>query len=160
MASWGEFEAANPEMAAAGRRLLYQLGVGLGYLATVRSDGGPRIHPFCPIIHDGSIYGLIGPSPKRRDLLRDGRYAVHSFPSPDRDDEFTFTGRAHLCTSPELAGRVGEAMTSTGVTSSGDEALFEFSIDRALLAQYKARGEPENWPPRYAKWHDPLLQES
>jgi len=154
MASWHEFEAANPEMAAAGRKLLHQFGVGLGYLATVRPDGGPRIHPFCPILHAPGIYGLIGHSPKQRDLLRNGLYAVHSFPSPERDDEFYFTGRAHLRASPELAAQVRETMTSTGATSSGDEALFEFDIEHALLAQYKARGEAGNWPPLYTKWRD------
>jgi hypothetical protein len=157
MASWSEFEAASREMAGAGRRLLYQFRVGLGYLSTVRPDGGPRIHPFCPIIHAGRIYGLIGRSPKQRDLFRDGRYAAHSFPSPDRDDEFYFTGRAHPRSDAQLVDRVRQTMTSTGATSSGDEALFEFDIERALLAQYKARGEPENWPPRYTKWIDPRL---
>jgi hypothetical protein len=154
VASWSEFEAASREMAVAGRGLLYRFGVGLGYLATVREDGGPRIHPFCPIIDAGGIYGLIGPSPKQRDLFRDGRYAVHSFPSRDRDDEFYFTGRAHPRTDAQLVDRVRQTMMSTGATSSGDEALFEFDIERALLAQYKARGEPENWPPRYTKWID------
>ncbi len=60
-------------MAAAGKKLIYQFGPGLGFLATVRKDGGPRVHPFCPTICGDGIYGLIGPSPKRHDLLRDGR---------------------------------------------------------------------------------------
>ena len=38
------------------------------------------------------MFLLIGPSPKRRDLLRDGRFALHSFPSPQVDDEFYLTG--------------------------------------------------------------------
>ena len=33
------------------------------------------------------------PSPKLHDLLRDGRYALHSDLSPDNDDEFYLTGR-------------------------------------------------------------------
>ena len=44
-------------------------------------------------------------------------------------------------------------MLSTGATSSGDELLFEFDIEHALLASYKKRGEPDNWPPAYTKWH-------
>jgi hypothetical protein len=158
VAKWGEFEADEPEVAIAGRKLLYQFRVGLGYLATVRADGGPRVHPFCPIIHDSGLYGLIGPSPKQRDLIRDGRYAMHSFPLRDRDDEFYCTGRAHLRSDPELVDQVRVAMTLTGATSSGDEALFEFDIERALLARYKVRGEPDNWPPRYTKWLDPKLR--
>ena len=94
MATWAEFERRSPELAARGREILYHHGVPLGYLATVREDGGPRVHPFCPIVHGSGLYGLIGPSPKQRDLLRDGRCAIHSFPLPDRDDEFYIAGRA------------------------------------------------------------------
>jgi hypothetical protein len=155
MATWREFESDAPEMAAIGRGMIYQFGVGLGYLATVRADGGPRLHPFCPILHDGGLYGLIAHSPKQRDLLRDGRYAIHSFPSPDKDDELYLTGRAHARDDAALAVGVRQTMTSTGATSSGDERLFEFDIERVLLATYKKRGEPDNWPPRYAKWVDP-----
>ena len=152
MASWAEFEAAAPELAAKGRKLLYQFNVGLGYLATVRLDGGPRVHPFCPIIHGSGLYGLIGPSPKQRDLRRDSRYAIHSFPSPERDDEFYLTGRARAVADAELAAAVRRTMASTGASSSGNELLFEFDIERMLLAEYKPRGAPDNWPPRYTKW--------
>lgn len=155
MATWSDFERDAPELAATGRAMIYRFGVGLGYLATVRADGGPRVHPFCPILHDGGLYGLIGHSPKQRDLLRDGRYAIHSFPAPDVDDEFYVTGRAHVRRDAALAAGVRETMASTGATSSGDEALFEFDVERALLATYKKRGEPDNWPPRYTKWVDP-----
>jgi hypothetical protein len=152
MATWRDLERDAPELAAAGRALLQQFGVGLGYLATVRADGGPRVHPFCPILHDGGLYGLIAHSPKQRDLLRDGRYAIHSFPSPDRDDEFYVTGSARAHRDPGLIAAVRQTMISAGATSSGDETLFEFDVERALLATYKKRGEPDNWPPRYTKW--------
>src|SRR4051794_7341702 len=69
---WAELEAQAPELAAAGRRLLYQFGLGLGFLATVRPNGGPRLHPFCPIVAEGGLWGFIAPSPKQHDLRRDG----------------------------------------------------------------------------------------
>lgn len=156
MATWRDFERDAPELAAAGHAMLYRFGVGLGYLATVRADGGPRVHPFCPILHEGGLYGLIAHSPKQRDLLRDGRYAIHSFPAPDADDEFYVTGRAHARRDAALAAGVRRTLTSTGATSSGDETLFEFDVERALLATYKKRGEPDNWPPRYTKWAEGL----
>jgi hypothetical protein len=46
--SWAEFAHARPDLGDADRRLLYQFGVGLAFLATVRADGGPRLHPMCP----------------------------------------------------------------------------------------------------------------
>ena len=39
-------------MVKGARELFYQYGIGLGFLATVRPDGGPRLHPICPIITD------------------------------------------------------------------------------------------------------------
>ena len=45
MATWDEFEAAAPEIAAAGRRLIHRRPIGEAFLATVRGDTTPpRIH--------------------------------------------------------------------------------------------------------------------
>src|SRR5947199_2892146 len=95
MKRWSEFAAERADMAQAGRLLIYQFKVGLGYLATVRKDGGPRVHPVCPVIANDGLYVFIGNrSPKLGDLLRDGRFALHSFPNPEVDDEFYVSGRA------------------------------------------------------------------
>src|SRR5207302_7032178 len=91
---WGDFRRLRPDLAEAGRRLLYQFGVGLGFLATVRADGGPRVHPICPLVLGERLLGFIVPSPKLADLARDGRYALHSFPCPDNEDAFYISGRA------------------------------------------------------------------
>jgi hypothetical protein len=155
MVPWRAFEAAAPDLAAAGRSLLYQYGIGLGYLATVRRDGAPRVHPFCPIIASGSLWALVGPSPKQRDLLRDGRYAVHAFPARDRDDEFLVTGRARRVDDAVAEAAVRAAYAASGGGSDHSELLFELLIASALLATYKARGEPDNWPPRYTRWRAP-----
>jgi hypothetical protein len=152
MATWNDFEKAAPEMAAAGRRMLHQFGPGLGYLATVRRDGGPRVHPICPVLHDGRLYGLIASSPKQADLLRDGRYALHTFPCKDVDDEFYVTGRARR-RGEDLAEAVRATFLATGATSTNDEMLFELDLEHVLLSTYKQRGEPDNFPPRYRKWH-------
>jgi hypothetical protein len=38
----------GPARSRRGRQsLLYQFGVGLAFLSTVRPDGGPRLHPLC-----------------------------------------------------------------------------------------------------------------
>src|SRR5207249_2764082 len=80
MKRWNEFAAESPAVAENGRALIYQFRVGLGYLATIRKDGGPRVHPVCPVIANGGLYVFIGnQSPKLHDLLRDGRFALHSF---------------------------------------------------------------------------------
>ena len=154
MTRWAEFERAAPALAERGRQILYHFGPPLGYLATVRADGGPRVHPFSPFLYEGDLYGLIGPSPKQRDLLRDGRHAIHSFPLPDRDDEFYLTGSARVRDDAALEDAVRETYRATGGGSDGSERLFELRIERALLATYEPRGTPDNWPPRYERWRE------
>jgi hypothetical protein len=149
MATWGEFAAAEPEIAEAGRALFYQYSVGLGYLDTVRPDGGPRLHPMCPVVTDGGLYAFIVPSPKRDDLIRDGRYAMHAFPATDVDDEFYLTGRASPVPDPSVRARIAAAYH---IPVPDDHLLFSFDIERCLLATYKRRGD---WPPIYRRWRDP-----
>ena len=96
MLTWAEFAAREPQLAASGRALLYQYGgVGLGFLGTVRPDGGPRVHPMCPILHRDGLYAFIIPGPKRGDLHRDPGYAMHCFPPEDNENAFYITGMAH-----------------------------------------------------------------
>lgn len=147
MARWSDLEQEAPELAAGGARLLQQYGLGLAFLATIRADGGPRLHPFCPILTDGSLWGFIGESPKLHDLRRDGRFAIHSFPSPDRDDEFYAHGRAVETTDTETNARVRAAYHAP--IQEGDDALFELRLERALLALY---GPRPSWPPTYTRW--------
>jgi hypothetical protein len=150
MVSWSQFEAGAPQIADAGRKLIHQHGIGLAYLASLRKDGAPRLHPICPTVFEGSLYALIGPTHKRRDLLRDGRFALHSFPCPDVDDEFLVMGRARMIDDESLRSRVLADLKSKGMTSTEDELLFEFQIDRAMHAAYN--GPHGTWPPKYAVW--------
>jgi hypothetical protein len=152
MARWEAFAQQEPEMAAAGRHLIYQYGIGLGFLATIRPDGGPRLHPFCPIQAAGGLYGLIIDSPKRRDLLRNGWFAIHANQPEDRDDEFYLTGRAKQELDPAIREEVAAAYRASGGNTNDEEWLFEFDIERALLATYRPRSEGNTWPPLYQTW--------
>lgn len=151
MASWAEFEKSAPDMAAEGRRLLYQFGVGLAFLATVRKDGGPRLHPICPIVAEGGLYAFMIHSLKAADLRRDGRYALHAFLPEDIDDEFYLTGRAVEVLDPGIRASVDAAYEND---VAEDHILFGFDIERCLLAIYRARGE---FPPTYTRWADPAI---
>jgi hypothetical protein len=150
MATWNEFETDAPDIAAAGRQMLYQFGVGLAFLATLRKDGAPRLHPICPTILDGHLYALIGPSPKRGDLKRDGRYALHTFPPVDVDDEFLVMGRAAFIEDKAIEEKVRNDCVSRGMTSTGDDLPFEFRIESVMHAKYP--GGHGTWPPKYSIW--------
>ncbi|CAN5422936.1 hypothetical protein BH10ACT1_BH10ACT1_10860 [soil metagenome] len=152
MATWGEFEQVAPALAADGERLLTQFGPGLAFLATVRPDGGPRLHPICPVVLDGVLWAfIIEASPKCADLRRDGRYALHSFPPEEVDDEFVVHGTAtEVDPSPELHARICAATVAE--VGRDDEVLFALSIDAAQSAAYEGRGV---FPPTYVRWSAP-----
>ncbi|MGH2364568.1 MAG: pyridoxamine 5'-phosphate oxidase family protein [Chloroflexota bacterium] len=140
MISWIQFARHAPAMAAAGRKLFHQWNVALGFLATVRSDGGPRTHPVCPIVTEAGLYVLVQAGPKQGDLRRDGRYALHSetCPPPHQDDAFYLTGRARLVDDAEVEGRVRAHMVAerndpVPWPSFPDDILFELSIETCML---------------------------
>ena len=139
MITWTEFERQQPALADAGRRQLYQIGIGLAFLATIRPDGGPRVHPVCPVISDAGLHLLVVAGPKRQDLRRDGRYALHSetSPPPRQDNGFALAGRAREVTDAAVE-RVVRARVLTergGKVWPGfdSEVIFELGIERVLL---------------------------
>ncbi|MEV4624404.1 pyridoxamine 5'-phosphate oxidase family protein [Asanoa sp. NPDC049573] len=142
MASWSEFAADEPRLARAIHALMHQYGPGLGYLATVRADGGPRVHPVSPVITADGLFCFIVDSPKRRDLERDGRYALHSFPPENSDDEAYVAGRAEPVTDPRRI----EAIASTlRAEPRVDWKLFELTIEAAMIARRDAGPEVRIW---------------
>ena len=157
MATWREFAQATPALAALGERMLRvhkdksagSLAGGLAYLATIRKDGGPRLHPISPALIEARLYAFIlNRSPKKHDLLRDGRYALHSWPYPMdehnyNDDEFYLSGTATWIDDLGLRRAVAEAI--------GDNAdkgiIFELGLERAL---HKGRAQGRVV---YTTWH-------
>jgi hypothetical protein len=63
MATWRDLTELRPDLASEGGDLLYQHGVGLAFLATVRTDGGPRLNPMCPVMADDRVFAFIVPGP-------------------------------------------------------------------------------------------------
>jgi hypothetical protein len=128
--SWAEFSAAAPELSAQVRGLFEQYGQAFGYLATVRADGGPRVHPISPVITDGGLFCFVLPSPKRRDLERDGLYALHAYPAEHTDDEAYLAGRAVPVTDAArqtLVARLHRAAADV------NWRLFELTISVAMI---------------------------
>lgn len=150
--TWREFEEEQPELAEAGRSLLYQFGtVGLGFLATVAKDGSPRTHPMCPLVTDDKLLAFIEPGPKRQDLHRDGRYALHCFPPAANEDAAYFTGRASFVGDDRplvehaTVQWLRERALDEAPPGLAEEELFELRLDRFLLTRTTGHGrlEPE-----------------
>jgi len=148
----------RPDLAQAGEALLYQFGVGLGFLATVRADGGPRVHPVCPVLLGDGLYAFVVPSPKRRDLERDGRYSLHSFPADDNEDAFSVSGRASAVTDPSLRSELAQAYIRERPSLPSQESTlaesvaFEFDVETCMLTRTDRHGDPS---PRHTIWHEP-----
>jgi hypothetical protein len=138
MATWSEFEALTPDIAAAGRRLLGDNEVA--FLATVSVAGWPRVHPFCPAIAAGRLYAfIIDGSPKRRDLDLNGRFAIHAWPGHE-DEQFFIAG----CAARELDVAFRAIALEAMPYGDADERhiLYEFCPERALWTTWENFQKP------------------
>jgi hypothetical protein len=155
--TWSGFAQAEPELATACRTMMYQFGVGLAFLATVRSDGGPRVHPMCPLITESGLFAFLIPSPKRDDLHRDGRYAMHSFPADTNEDAFYLAGTAELVHDQDRrrvlqAQFLDERRFTEPPKGFDQQDLFVFQVERCLYTVTTGHGDPE---PRHRIWSAP-----
>jgi hypothetical protein len=57
--TWKTLEEQQPELAAFGAE---RLNGRVAYLATVRKDGSPRVHPMTPIIGQGHFFVFMEPT--------------------------------------------------------------------------------------------------
>jgi hypothetical protein len=150
MASWSELEASNPSMAAAGRAVLFRTGAGEALFTTVRGDQPPRTHPVNVGIVDGRLLTFVQDrSAKARDLVEDGRYALHAHMDFAAPHEFLVRGRATLVTDAELRQR---AIAEWPFSPGEAYLLLELGITHALFGE---RGDPDAWPPIYTSWRPP-----
>jgi hypothetical protein len=150
--AWAEFAAAEPALAAAGERLMYQGNAIAGaFLATVAPDGGPRLHPVSPVLAGGDLWlFIVSMSPKYRDLVRNGRYALHSLPLAGGGEEFHLRGGATAVEDRAEKERIAAA-TGGRLGSHDFEALFRCTVGSALHVRWENWGTAAAWP-AYAKW--------
>ncbi|MEX0682343.1 MAG: pyridoxamine 5'-phosphate oxidase family protein [Dehalococcoidia bacterium] len=149
MVTWGDFAEAEPDMA---KVLADSLAwIPITYLATVRKDGAPRLHPICPIIGKGRIFVAVPEwSAKRYDLKNDRRYALHALPGK-LDAEFYMTGRAKIIKDAPTRALV---VKSAGHTVHTSDWLFEFGIEQVMTAYWEKQGQPDTYAVRKF-WHAP-----
>ena len=144
MYSWHELQAAAPEIAAFGCQ---RLDGKLAYLATVRNDGKPRLHPVTPIIGEGHCFLFVEPStPKAKDLLKSGWYSLHCAmnDSSGSSGEFILNGRVQAVIDPDLRA-LAESVSS--YRPAARTVLFELEIHEAHAIDYRfGRPHRQRWP--------------
>ena len=137
MPSWAEFEAAQPDFAARVRRLM-EARKHLT-MATLRRDGSPRISGTEVQFTGGQLrIGSMPNAVKARDLLRDGRVAIHgpTTDPPDADPN-GWVGEA------KIAGRALVLDSADGSHS------FAIDIDEAVVTSLdRNRLVVESWNSR------------
>lgn len=144
---WGQFAAAEPQLAERGRALIYRRGDGEGLFITVAGDGLPRAHPINVGVVDGRLVAFIQDrSAKARDLELDGRYALHAVYDPTQPHEFLVRGRVQRIT--DAATRAAMAK-DWFFTVSDAYPLYELMVEHVVLGE---RATEDDWPPQYRSW--------
>jgi hypothetical protein len=138
LASWSEFEAAEPEFASRMRALL----VSRKHLtmATLRRDGSPRISGTEVEFAGGQMrIGSMPGAVKAEDLRRDSRVAIHGpTDDPPEGDPTGWKGEA------KVAG------IATEVDSGSSAHRFHIDIQEAVITRLNEAGNRlviESWNP-------------
>ena len=143
MATWAEFANAEPALAAFARermegRILYQ--------ATLRLDGGPRVHPVSPWLGAGLLcVSFRDTSPKMGEVARDASYALHTAQSWEdhagQHGEFMVRGRLEQISASHPAVTARPGQTPYGLVH------YASSIEEAVATEYSADEMPV-----YRRW--------
>jgi pyridoxamine 5'-phosphate oxidase-like protein len=143
--SWQALAGGNPELAAFGGERLHDK---VAYLATVKPDGSPRVHPVRPVVTAERLFVFTeAASPKVRDLGHDGRYALHCTATSEQPwdlREFAVHGVARQVSDDET-----RRIAIAGSAFPRDERflLFELDLSAASSTVYGNDGRPhrEHW---------------
>jgi hypothetical protein len=131
--TWAEFAASNPELAAFGAARLI---AGPAYLATIRVDGSPRVHPVSPIVTPSGLYVFMEPtSPKGADLRERSRFALHCGVADNAGSggEFHVSGTGRLVDDVTLRA---EVIAAASYSPEDRYILFELQVSSARASGY------------------------
>jgi hypothetical protein len=138
VASWADFEVAEPDFAARVKELL---GAGRHLtMATLRRDGSPRISGTEVEFVDGHLrIGSMAGAVKAMDLRRDNRVAIHG-PTQDPPEDRSAGWRGEA----KVAGAAIE------VPSGSDSHQFLVDVQEAVITHLNDAGDRlviESWSP-------------
>ncbi len=143
MATWSEFAGGAPRIAEIFSRRHAATG-GLCMLATLRSDGFPRISPLEPRVFEGELW--IGGMPNTRkfhDLARDPRFSLHTATVDPQvsDGDAKLWGVVHNVQDPELHQRYAEWLfEETGFDLRGQKFPDFYAADLAGASSVEVGG--------------------
>lgn len=145
MPTWGEFAAAEPELAGF---VAERLRAAPAYLATLRADGAPRVHPVTPIFAAAGLYLFMEPtSPKGADLRERRWFALHNG-VPDNagtGGEAAVIGLGHAVDDPMV-----RAMVAAAASYDSADRYLAFEL---RPKEVRCRGYGDVTLPQRRRWH-------
>lgn len=142
MLTWGELEAAAPDIAARGRELLDRFQFAL--VGTLTRDGSPRINPCEAYVIEGHLLlNMMPRSLKALDLLRDPRIYLHTpvISKDATDGEFKLAGIAQPLADMRLRTKLDDLFWEMiQWRPAADSHYFEILAARVAYHRY---GEEE-----------------
>jgi|SRR5215467_1183449 len=143
---WSVFREDVPVLADFGQQ---RLQGRIAYLATIRTDGSPRVHPVSPIVAQDRLFVYMEPtSPKVHDLRRDPRYAMHAAVEDHAGGQGEFFVRGDAVEIPDASARdqVFEHARAIGRHPLDRYILFELGVAEVMATTY------EHDQPKRLKW--------
>jgi hypothetical protein len=144
MTTWGVFAGAEPALAAF---VADRLHAAPCYLATVRGDGAPRVHPVTPVITADGLYLFMEPlSPKGRDLRERRFFALHNS-VPDNagsGGEASLRGTGRPVDDP--------AVRSAAVAAASFEPEEHYVLFELLVDEVRCNGYGDVVLPERRRW--------
>jgi hypothetical protein len=142
MATWTEFSAAEPELAARARAIV--TATTNCVLATLRADGSPRVSGIDPFFVGDELHlGSMPNARKADDLLRDPRLGLHAVPwesrrlrdgAPDPGEaDAKLRGRAIPIPHAEAMATMTAYFAERGIDAPAEGHLFRIEVDAVTI---------------------------
>ncbi|CAB4858065.1 unannotated protein [freshwater metagenome] len=135
MTSWVDFVKQAPTLSAYTEHRFSDDATGrITYIATVRKDGGPRVHPVKVFPAGSGLYLFMYPeSPKGLDLQRDPRIAMHAAvtANPFESGELAAWGSTAIVTDPKVRA-LATAAAPFASPPPADNVLYEIWLEMVI----------------------------
>ena len=146
MSTWSAFAAVEPELATF---VAERLRARPSYLATVRADCTPRVHPVTPIVTARGLYLFMEPtSPKGEDLRERGSFALHN----GVPDNAGTGGEAALCGTGHAVD--DDAVRAAVVAAADYEPADHYVLFELRPTEVRCNGYGDVTLPARRRWRD------
>jgi hypothetical protein len=143
--TWPELVSAAPELASFAAK---RLAARPCYLATIRTDGTPRVHPVTPIVApEVGLFVFMEPtSPKGLDLLDRRAYALHTGVSDNAGTggEVFLRGEGEPATDP--------AVREIAVAAASYDPADHYVLFHLTVTEIRANGYGDTPLPAPRRW--------